>query len=323
MPLRPVVHDLCAQTANNGTMNKIAVAPGTTVVVLNLNPAIVVESWYEHSFCLHRRASRGSAKPRRLWRARQVVFSSPWHTRTLHTLAHAHTHVCTCSVGCCGALCCGPLLPVHHARGARYGTTASVVRGPLLFSLNIPGNYTVLASYAFESKDYQVLPLGEWRYALEISDPTNPAKDFTFVRNPFPEGALGWWWLPGKAALLLLLLLLLALWAGGGPELPARGTRCFVCLGVFGLGQGRRLSTAPAGLCTSTPPPALCPTGRCWTTRRASRRRPLRALPRARAGRLCPSRWCPTAVPVCASAHSLWRSPVCCLRCLCILVWVP
>jgi hypothetical protein len=73
--------------------------------------------------------------------------------------------------------------------GGRYGSTASVVRGPLLFSLNIPGNYSVVASYAFESKDYQVLPLGEWRYALEITDPTDPAKDFSFVREPFPEGA--------------------------------------------------------------------------------------------------------------------------------------
>ena len=51
--------------------------------------------------------------------------------------------------------------PAPRAPPRRYATTVSVTRGPLLFSLNIPGNYTVLASYAFDSK-YVALMGGPW-----------------------------------------------------------------------------------------------------------------------------------------------------------------
>lgn len=46
--------------------------------------------------------------------------------------------------------------------------TVTVHRGALMYSLPIQGNYTVLNTYAFQSRDYQVLPLSEWRFALEV-----------------------------------------------------------------------------------------------------------------------------------------------------------
>ncbi len=80
-------------------MNKIAAGAGTTTVVLNLNPAITLESWY--------------------------------------------------------------------------GTTVSVVRGPILYSLNIPGNYTVRHSLPSRHP----CPLLVASQSLTLAEPFRP----TFV----------------------------------------------------------------------------------------------------------------------------------------------
>lgn len=47
--------------------------------------------------------------------------------------------------------------------------TVTVHRGALMYSVPITGNYTMLNQYAYQSRDYQVQPLTEWRYALAVS----------------------------------------------------------------------------------------------------------------------------------------------------------
>jgi hypothetical protein len=37
-----------------------------------------------------------------------------------------------------------------------------------MYSLPVEGNYTVMAEYAFDSRDIQILPTTEWRYALQV-----------------------------------------------------------------------------------------------------------------------------------------------------------
>jgi len=60
--------------------------------------------------------------------------------------------------------------------------TVTVHRGALMYSLPIAGNFTVLNTYPFDSHDYQVLPLTEWRYAL-VLDPDQPTSSFQYL-NP-------------------------------------------------------------------------------------------------------------------------------------------
>ena len=47
--------------------------------------------------------------------------------------------------------------------------TVTVHRGALMYSLPVTGNYTILQVHPFDSRDYQVLPMTEWRYALVVS----------------------------------------------------------------------------------------------------------------------------------------------------------
>jgi hypothetical protein len=49
-----------------------------------------------------------------------------------------------------------------------YGTTVSVYRGPLMYSLNIPANFTVLNTYPYESRDYQVRAVLSSRSILSV-----------------------------------------------------------------------------------------------------------------------------------------------------------
>lgn len=64
--------------------------------------------------------------------------------------------------------------------------TVSVHRGALMYSLPIKGNYTMLNQYAFESRDYQVLPLTEWRYALQVRSVGRVVSLSPFFRLFFP-----------------------------------------------------------------------------------------------------------------------------------------
>lgn len=67
----------------------------------------------------------------------------------------------------------------------------SVLRGSLLFSLPIDGNYTVTAHHygsATQSNDYEVRPNSPWQFAL-VADPSDPAKSFTLNRPGYVEGA--------------------------------------------------------------------------------------------------------------------------------------
>lgn len=64
----------------------------------------------------------------------------------------------------------------------------SVHRGPLMYSLPIAANYTVVAHHfggPNDSNDYQLDPNTPWRFAIDV-DPNNPAKTLKFV--PAPTG---------------------------------------------------------------------------------------------------------------------------------------
>jgi len=67
----------------------------------------------------------------------------------------------------------------------------SVLRGPLLYSLPIEGNFTVTAHHyggPNDSNDYEVRPNTAWQYAL-VADPKNPTKGFTFNQGSYAAGA--------------------------------------------------------------------------------------------------------------------------------------
>eukprot|EP00055_Hartaetosiga_balthica_P003476 m.7939 g.7939 ORF g.7939 m.7939 type:complete len:757 (-) comp2967_c0_seq1:2258-4528(-) len=66
--------------------------------------------------------------------------------------------------------------------------TFTVHRGALMYSLPITPNYTTLTTYAYESRDYQLLPTTEWRYAMGLND-TDPTASFAFVDNGYIPGA--------------------------------------------------------------------------------------------------------------------------------------
>jgi hypothetical protein len=74
-----------------------------------------------------------------------------------------------------------------------YNGTVSVARGALVYALAIGENVTTLASYAFQSKDYQVEPTTPWNYAL-LLNPADPEASLTFTRTgpagevPYGEG---------------------------------------------------------------------------------------------------------------------------------------
>ena len=74
----------------------------------------------------------------------------------------------------------------------RYNNAAAIMRGPLLYALWIPHNTTVLAHYAYESDDLQMLPTSPWQYGIRLSNDNDPTADLTFsttndMTNPFAE----------------------------------------------------------------------------------------------------------------------------------------
>lgn len=63
----------------------------------------------------------------------------------------------------------------------------SVYRGPLLFSLPLACNFSVLNTYPFESKDYSISSAANWSFALSVSNPVSAA--FTVTSSPYVDGA--------------------------------------------------------------------------------------------------------------------------------------
>lgn len=53
-----------------------------------------------------------------------------------------------------------------------------------MYSLPITGNFTALRSYAYDSVDYQVLPVTNWSFALDV-DPSNPAASLTYTATGY------------------------------------------------------------------------------------------------------------------------------------------
>eukprot|EP00825_Cyclidium_porcatum_P024202 TRINITY_DN26704_c0_g1_i1.p1 TRINITY_DN26704_c0_g1~~TRINITY_DN26704_c0_g1_i1.p1 ORF type:complete len:188 (-),score=16.50 TRINITY_DN26704_c0_g1_i1:41-604(-) len=67
----------------------------------------------------------------------------------------------------------------------------SIMRGPLLYSLPLGLNFTLLNHYygdITQSNDYQILPTSAWNYALDV-DPTNPEDTLKFVQGQYQQGS--------------------------------------------------------------------------------------------------------------------------------------
>eukprot|EP00041_Stephanoeca_diplocostata_P014288 m.258596 g.258596 ORF g.258596 m.258596 type:complete len:767 (-) comp19647_c0_seq1:385-2685(-) len=67
----------------------------------------------------------------------------------------------------------------------------SIHRGPLMFSLPIGGNYTVVSHHfggPNDSNDYQVEPTSPWQYAIDV-DMENPGKTLTVKKGTYTPGA--------------------------------------------------------------------------------------------------------------------------------------
>jgi len=82
-------------------------------------------------------------------------------------------------------------VPMSFYVNRRYNNAAAIYYGPILFALDLPANWTQLAYYAFNSSDWQALPLGPWAFALNISD-ENPAQYLKLTQRqmgkyPFSE----------------------------------------------------------------------------------------------------------------------------------------
>lgn len=64
----------------------------------------------------------------------------------------------------------------------RFNDAISVYYGPLLMALDFSYNVTVLKKYAFESADYQYLPISQWNYGIQI-DESDLASSFNVTAN--------------------------------------------------------------------------------------------------------------------------------------------
>lgn len=69
----------------------------------------------------------------------------------------------------------------------RFNNAASIYYGPLLMALNIEYTATVLASYAFDSRDWQFEPNSTWTYALQLLDDASPEKDLQVHVGSIPQ----------------------------------------------------------------------------------------------------------------------------------------
>ena len=71
----------------------------------------------------------------------------------------------------------------------------SVLRGPLLFSLPIEGNYTVTAHHFGTDtmmNDYEVRPITEWRYALDVGASSWKVQQSGYTDGSAPFNHSGW-----------------------------------------------------------------------------------------------------------------------------------
>ena len=67
-------------------------------------------------------------------------------------------------------------------------TTIPTIYSPLLFGLAIKEKFDVLASYKFQSKDYQITPESPWNYALRLSNDSQPDNDLNVIINGLEIG---------------------------------------------------------------------------------------------------------------------------------------
>jgi hypothetical protein len=67
-----------------------------------------------------------------------------------------------------------------------YGGSVSIKRGALLYGMHIGENFTTLASYAFQSKDYAVNPTTPWNIAVYLPNLADPAASLTFKQISAP-----------------------------------------------------------------------------------------------------------------------------------------
>ena len=83
-------------------------------------------------------------------------------------------------------------VPMHIQLNEEVNKSVSVQRGPLVYSLKIEEEWNSTRDFAYGFKEYQVLPLSEWNYGLEIdqSDLENAfevVKTGTMPANPFEK----------------------------------------------------------------------------------------------------------------------------------------
>ncbi|KAH3765271.1 glycoside hydrolase family 127 protein [Pelomyxa schiedti] len=67
-----------------------------------------------------------------------------------------------------------------------YPGAVSLYRGPLMFAANLPGSYSILTTYAFESVDVEVMPTTEWRWALDINP--NDLSQLSYFQPGYVDG---------------------------------------------------------------------------------------------------------------------------------------
>lgn len=107
------------------------------------------------------------------------------------------------------------------------GTSVSVFRGPLLFSAQVQPSFTVYGVHPFQSRDNQLLPQSEWRWALELADPAHPAIFFHVSSRDVPAAPFNH---TAQAVVLTSKARVVAAWgfdkssAATPPDSPACGT---------------------------------------------------------------------------------------------------
>jgi len=73
-------------------------------------------------------------------------------------------------------------VPMRIEINRRFNNAASIYRGPLLYSLAIPFNETVLKRYVFQARDLQYQPSTDWNVGVVLQD-SQPEKYLRFVNT--------------------------------------------------------------------------------------------------------------------------------------------
>jgi hypothetical protein len=81
--------------------------------------------------------------------------------------------------GCTAVLTLGMKIKLER----RFNNAVSIHRGPLLYSLKMGEQFTVLATYAYESKDYAIHNTTAWNYGVQITDLNNPDSSFEYTQT--------------------------------------------------------------------------------------------------------------------------------------------